>query len=94
MKIQVLGPGCSNCKKVLEQTEQAVAELNLEAQIEYSTDIQRMVELGAMSSPVLAIDDKIVLAGQVPGAEKIKDILTTNNIIKSEPGSGCSCGSC
>lgn len=94
IRIQVLGPGCSNCKKLFEQTKQAVAELNLEAQVEYSNDIQKMVELGAMSSPALAIDDKIVLAGQVPGAEKIKEIITKNNIIKSEPAGGCSCGSC
>jgi len=94
MKIEVLGSGCPNCKKLFEQTKQAVAELNLEAQVEYSNDIQRMVELGAMSSPVLAIDNKIAIAGQVPEVEKIKEIITKNNMIKSKPAGDCSCGSC
>ena len=93
MKIQVLGSGCPNCKKLFEQTKQAVSELKLNAQVEYSNDIQKIVELGAMSSPVLAINNKIALAGQVPGAEKIKAILT-NCDNKSEQTGGCACGCC
>jgi small redox-active disulfide protein 2 len=94
MTIQVLGSGCPNCKKLFEQTKQAVAELKLEAQVEYVTDIQKMIELGAMSAPVLAIDHKIALAGQVPGVENIKDILTNCNKSESGTPNGCACGCC
>lgn len=94
MTIQVLGPGCPNCKKLFEQAKQAVSELKLNVEVEYSDDIQKILALGAMYSPVLAIDNKIALAGQVPGVEKIKEILT--NCGKSGLGepSGCSCGCC
>ncbi len=94
MQIQVLGSGCPNCKKLFEQTKQAVAELKLNAQVEYSNDIQKIIELGAMSSPVLAVDNKIALAGQVPDVEKIKKILTKCVSIGSGEAGDCTCGCC
>lgn len=95
MKILVLGSGCPNCKKLFEQTKQAVSELKIGAIVEYSDDIQKILELGAMSAPVLAIDNKIALSGQVPGVERIKEILANCKEIKSEQASGgCSCGCC
>ena len=35
MKIQVLGSGCHNCKKLYELTQQAVKELNMNEEVEY-----------------------------------------------------------
>jgi small redox-active disulfide protein 2 len=93
MIIQVYGSGCPTCKKLFEQTKQAVSELNLKIEVECSDDVQKIVELGAMSSPALVINNKIALAGQVPGVEKIKAILTNSDNNKSE-GEGCSCGCC
>ncbi|MCX6796064.1 MAG: thioredoxin family protein [Candidatus Falkowbacteria bacterium] len=84
MIIQVYGSGCPTCKKLFEQTKQAVAELKLDIEVGYSDDIQKIVELGAMSSPALVINNRIVLAGQVPGAEKIKDIITKNTTENKE----------
>ncbi len=77
MKIQVLGSGCPTCKKLNQMTKKAVEELGLEEEVEYLTGqkgIQKIVELGVMSSPVLAIDDKPVLAG-LDEVEKIKEII-------------------
>jgi len=75
MKIQVLGSGCPTCKKLFELTKQAVAELKLEIEVEYITDIQKIVEIGVMSSPVLAVNGKPVLAGSLPDIEKIKKLI-------------------
>ena len=79
MKIQVLGSGCTTCKKLFELTKQAVEEMGLKTEVEYVTDIQKIVEMGVMSSPVLAIDGKPVLTGFLPGIGKIKEIITENN---------------
>jgi len=79
MKIQVLGSGCVTCKKLFELTKQAVEEMGLKTEVEYVTDIQKIVEMGVMSSPVLAIDGKPVLTGFLPGIGKIKEIITENN---------------
>jgi small redox-active disulfide protein 2 len=75
MKIQVLGSGCPTCKKLFELTKKAVEELELKTEVEYITDIQKIVEMGVMSSPVLAIDGKPAIAGFLPDVEKIKDTV-------------------
>jgi len=75
MKIQVLGSGCPTCKKLYELTQQAVRELNLNEEVEYITDISKIIEMGVMSSPVLAIDGKPVMVGSVPDVGKIKSLL-------------------
>ena len=75
MKIQVLGSGCPTCKKLFELTKQAVEELGLKIEVEYITDIQKIVEMGVMSSPVLAIDGKPAITGFLPDVEKIKETI-------------------
>lgn len=75
MKIQVLGSGCPNCKNLYELTKTAVAELGIKAEIEYSTDISKIIEMGVIQSPVLAIDGKPILVGQLPDVEKIKSLI-------------------
>ena len=75
MQIQVLGSGCPTCKKLFELTKQAIEELDLKTEVDYITDIQKIVEMGVMSSPVLAIDGKPAIAGFLPDVEKIKDTI-------------------
>lgn len=90
MKIQVLGSGCANCKKLFELTKKAVDELDLKTKVEYITDTQKIVELGVMSSPVLTIDGKSVIAGSVPSIEKIKEAILGSNT-QDDSCSKCSC---
>jgi len=78
-KIQVLGSGCPTCKKLYELTKQVVKELNLNKEVEYVTDISKIIEMGVMSSPVLAVDGKPILVGQLPDVEKIKNLLKENS---------------
>ncbi len=90
MKIRVLGSGCPSCKKLFELVNQAVSELGIEADVEYISDIQKIIETGVMSTPILIIDGKIAVSGSVPSVKEIKRLITEGNI--SEKGSGCSCG--
>jgi small redox-active disulfide protein 2 len=78
MKIQVLGSGCPTCKKLFELTQQAVNELEIKTEVEYITDIQKIVEMGVMSSPVLAIDGKPIISGSLPDIAKIKEAIKQN----------------
>ena len=78
MEIKVIGPGCVNCKRLLEVTKQAVKEAGLEIEIEYVTDIQKMVEMGIMQTPALAINGKVVLSGFVPDIKTIKNKIKEN----------------
>lgn len=78
MKIQVLGSGCPTCKKLYELTNQAVKEAGLKEEVEYLTGqegIQKIMEMGVMSSPVLAVDGKPVFTGLVEDVEKIKKLI-------------------
>jgi len=75
MNIKVLGPGCMNCKKVLEVVQQAVKELGVEAQIEYLTgrdNINRYI----MLTPGIVIDEQVVHQGKpLPDLEKVKAFI-------------------
>lgn len=76
MKIQVLGSGCTTCKKLFELTQTAVKEMGLEMEVEYVADIQKIIEMGLMQSPVLAINGKPVMVGFLPDLEKIKKLIS------------------
>ena len=69
MKIDVLGPGCPKCKKVFENAQKAVGEMNLSAEVVKVEDIQAnnpdVVVLATGSLPALpsvdGIDSDIVV---------------------------------
>lgn len=91
-KIEIIGSGCAKCKKLFELTKEVVSELGLNDNVLYSTDINKIVTMGVMSSPVLTIDDKPVLVGILPDKEKLKEIISQNQKFEDKPSSGCSCG--
>ncbi|HOY46813.1 MAG TPA: MTH895/ArsE family thioredoxin-like protein, partial [Candidatus Dojkabacteria bacterium] len=70
MNIQVLGSGCTNCKNLFELTKRAVAELNRIDEVEYITDVNRIIEMGLVSTPVLAINSKPVMVGATADIER------------------------
>jgi small redox-active disulfide protein 2 len=75
MQIQVLGMGCAGCKRLYAQTQEAAKELGIDAKVEYSDDIQKIISMGLISSPVLAIDGQPVISGRIPDKEDIKEVL-------------------
>jgi predicted DsbA family dithiol-disulfide isomerase len=54
--------------------QKLVARLNLDARVEYVTDMERIMAYGVMSTPVLVINEKIVMVGY-RGAAKIEQAL-------------------
>ncbi|MFA6520660.1 MAG: thioredoxin family protein [Candidatus Paceibacterota bacterium] len=78
MKIEVLGSGCATCKKLFEIVQKAVSELGMSEKVEYITDIQKIIAMGLIQSPVLAINDKPVLVGFSSDIEKIKKIIESS----------------
>lgn len=75
MIIKILGTGCSNCKRLEENTKKAVAELGIDATIEKVTDIKDIIKYGIMKTPGLVVDGKVKASGRVPTAEEIKKYL-------------------
>lgn len=78
MTIQVLGSGCPTCKQLLETTKKIARELKIETEVEYITDVAKIVEMGVISSPVLAVDGKPVLTGGCHSEDEIKNVLQNN----------------
>jgi len=91
--IQVLGSGCPTCEKLFELTKEAVSQLNLGVEVEHISDIQKIIELGVMSSPVLTINGKVALVGQLPSLDKVKEIISSCGQGNTDQSTGgCSCG--
>ena len=59
MNIKVLGGGCCKCESLLGAVKEAVAGKGIEAEIEYITEMTKIMEHGIMSTPALIIDNKI-----------------------------------
>jgi len=75
MNIKVLGGGCCKCENLLEAVKEAVAEKKIEAEIEYITDMSKIMEYGIMSTPALMVDNKVVSMGRVLKAKEVLKYL-------------------
>lgn len=91
MNIKVLGPGCSNCKKLHESVVEAIKELNSNIDLEYVTDIEKMLTYGIMGSPALVINEKVVSQGRVLSKEDIIKLIQSNETLEPVKGT-CDCG--
>ena len=79
MIIKVLGPGCANCKNLERVTQEAVAELGLDARIEKVTDYAEIAAYGVMATPGLVVDERVVLSGRVPTAAQLRELLAARS---------------
>ncbi|HEX2945508.1 MAG TPA: thioredoxin family protein [Clostridia bacterium] len=76
MVIKVLGSGCKNCVALKENTEAALKETGIAAEIIKVTDFKDIMAYGVMSTPALVIDEKVVSFGKVLKPKEIVNILT------------------
>ena len=75
MKVEILGTGCPKCKQLTANAEEALKELNLQAEIVKVTQIDKIIEYGVMMTPALVIDGKVVSAGKVLTKDQVKDLI-------------------
>ena len=76
MKIEILGTGCPKCKKLYENAQTAVKELNVQAEVVKVEDIQKIIDYGIMTTPAIAIDGQVKAAGRIPAPDEIKKWLS------------------
>ncbi len=72
MKIEVYGPGCHRCVQVEKAAKDALAELNISADVEKVKDMAKIVEAGIMPTPGLRINGKVKCCGRIPKVEEVK----------------------
>jgi protein-disulfide isomerase len=56
----------------------ALAELEVSANVEKVDDIRKIISYGIMSTPALVIDGKVVVKGNVPSVKDLKEIILKN----------------
>ena len=79
MEIKIVGPGCARCHELHRRVINACAALDLDADIQYITDIKRFPELGVMFTPAMLIDGAMAVQGKLPELEEIKALLANQN---------------
>jgi small redox-active disulfide protein 2 len=75
MVIQVIGPGCKNCKALLANVQVALQRKHKEATIDYITDLEAIANTGIMRTPGLIIDGKLISQGKVLAPIEIESHL-------------------
>lgn len=74
-RIEVLGPGCIRCKETHRVVQHVVEEAGLDVEVVKEESIERMIALGLMATPGLAIDGKVVISGRIPKADEVRRLL-------------------
>jgi len=75
MKIKVIGSGCPTCIKLHQWVVKLKEEGKINAEVEYSKDINELIELGVMGSPALVIDGEVANVGMPENEEKLLGII-------------------
>ena len=75
MIIKVLGSGCKNCVALKENTEEALKETGIDAEVVKVENMKDIVSYGVMQTPALVIDEKVVSYGKVLKPKDIVKIL-------------------
>ncbi|MBO4496492.1 MAG: thioredoxin family protein [Clostridiales bacterium] len=75
MNIKVLGGGCGSCEMFLDAVKEVVSKNNIEADIEYITDMEKIMGYGIMSMPALMIDNKLISSGRVLKPKDIEKLI-------------------
>ncbi len=75
LTIKVYGSGCKGCQTLHQNVIDALAEMNVAADVQYITDMQKIMETGVMSLPALEVKDEIVSHGKVLSVADVKKFL-------------------
>lgn len=78
--IQVVGPGCRHCKALLTNVNTALARNQIEATVNYVTDMEAIANSGVMRTPGLMINGVIVSQGKVHAPIEIDNMIRNASI--------------
>ena len=73
--VKVLGAGCRACHEQYENAKTAVKALGLDVEVEYITDMEKVMGYGVMSMPAIVVHEKVVSMGKVLKAADVEKLL-------------------
>ena len=71
--IKVLGSGCKACHQLYDNAVRAAEGMGIE--VEYITDLQKIMEYGAMSMPALVVNETLVSSGKTLKPAEISELI-------------------
>jgi len=72
MKIEILGSGCAKCKKLYENTLEAVKQSGKEAEVVKVEDIKQIMAYG---TPALVVDGVVKVSGKLVSPDEIRKMM-------------------
>ncbi|EKV03262.1 hypothetical protein Lepto7375DRAFT_5550 [Leptolyngbya sp. PCC 7375] len=76
--VEILGTGCKKCHQLEANAKEAIASLNLEADVHHITDPMKIAERGVIKTPALVVNGQLLSQGKVLAPEQIQPLLTGN----------------
>ena len=73
--VKVLGAGCKSCHEQYENAMAAVKAMGLNLEVEYITDMEKVMGYGVMSMPAIVVNEKVVSMGKVLKAADVEKLL-------------------
>lgn len=73
--IKVLGAGCKSCHEQYENAKSAVRSMGLDIEVEYITDMEKVMGYGVMSMPAIVVNEQVVSMGKVLKAADVEKLL-------------------
>jgi len=75
MKIKIIGSGCPTCTKLHQMVVKLKDDGKINASVEYSKNINELIELGVMGSPAIVVDGKVANVGMPKDENELLSIL-------------------
>ena len=73
--IKVLGAGCKSCHEQYENAMAAVKAMGLNMEVEYITDMEKVMGYGVMSMPAIVVNGQVVSMGKVLKVADVEKLL-------------------
>ena len=73
--IKVLGAGCKSWHEQYENAKAAVKAMGLNIEVEYITDMEKVMGYGVMSMPAIVVNEQVVAMGKVLKAADVEKLL-------------------
>lgn len=75
MRVKVLGSGCTNCRRLVENVQLALRHAGMTAEVEKVEDYAAITGYGVMATPALVVDEVVLVSGRVPSPSQIEALL-------------------
>lgn len=75
MKLEILGSGCTKCKRLYDNVVEAVKKAGIQADVIKIEDMGEIVSRGILMPPSLFMDGEEVFSGRVPSVNEIIEVV-------------------